>query len=338
MSEKQLVGRVDRILVVNVARIGDTILAVPVLKALRARYPQAEIVCLAHPKRLEVLQGLSCIDRCAPISKRSAPFMAWFGQQYDLALVFGHERALLRYALRASRQVVALPSGDPRLDSRLLVKIQDQGTLHAVHDRLRWLSAIGIPASSLRLDYCVAESERRVALDWIAKHCSTHRPLIGFQIASFPTKAYRNWPTGHFKALGQQIFDHYPDAQILVFGDKTDAEAGGALARALGPRCHCVAGQFSLRGTLALMQNLDLYVGVDTGPTHLAGALGLPMVAMYHCLHQGRYLAPLDHPAYLGVVEHPATGDACSVERTMVEISVDDVWKHVSRALQAVAT
>jgi heptosyltransferase-3 len=334
MSEKRPAGPVDRILVINVARIGDTILAVPVLRALRAAWPAAEIVCLAHPKRVEVLQGLTCIDRCGPVSKRSAPFMGWLGRRYDLVLVLGRERALLRYALRASRQVVALPSGDPALDRRLFAAIRDQGVLHAIHDRLRWLAAIGVPPASLRLDYRVSAGERAAARAWIAAHCGDHRPRVGFQIASFPTKAYRNWPAENFRELGRRILDRHPGAQILVFGDTADAEAGRHLADALGPRCHCVAGQFPLRGTLALMESLDLYVGVDTGPTHLAGALGIPMVAMYHCLHPGRYLAPLEHPNYLGVVEHPVDLANASTACTMDEISVDAVWVHVERALE----
>ena len=106
MKTPDLYRPTARILVINVARIGDTILAVPVLRALRAPIPRAEIVCLAHPKRVEVLEGLPQIDRCAAISKRSAPFMGWLGKAYDLALVFGHEPALLAYALRAARHVL----------------------------------------------------------------------------------------------------------------------------------------------------------------------------------------------------------------------------------------
>ena len=106
-----------------------------------------------------------------------------------------------------------------------------------------------------------------------------------------------------------------------------------ALAKALGSRCHSLAGKLSLRRTLALMAKLDLYVGVDTGPTHLAGALGIPMVAMYHCLHPGRYLAPLEHPRYLGVVEHPVDLDRASTSCMMDAIVVDTVWEHVERAL-----
>ncbi len=333
IKKQSLSGPIDRILIINVARIGDTILIVPILRALRAAYPKAEIVCLAHPKRVEVLQGLPQIDRCAAISKNSAFFKGRFGRDYDLALVFGREQALLSYALRAARQVVALRSGKPALDERLFAMVEDSGIRHAVNDRLRWLEALGIPPCSLRLDYCVTTAERQAAKEWIAVHCDDRRPLIGFQIASFPTKAYRNWPQENFRQLGVRLIARFLEAQILIFGDHPDAAAGEELAQALGERCHCVAGKFSLRQTLALMENLDLYVGVDTGPTHLAGALGLPMVAMYHCLHPGHFLAPLEHPVYLGVVEHPVALTEASADCTMDAITVDAVWEHTEQAL-----
>lgn len=332
-SSLSLPGPIDRILVINVARIGDTILAVPVLRALREAFPKAEIVCLAHPKRADILSGLPQIDRCGAISKRSAPFCGWLGKGYDLALVFGRERALLKYALRAARHVVALPTGEAGLDRRLFATVPDRGVLHAVHDRLRWLDVLGMAHASLRLDYSVSPQEKAEAAAWIAARAAGRTPLVGFQVASFPTKAYRNWPVANFEALGAKILERFPNAVLLVFGDGADAGTAGRLAAALGPRVHNLAGTMALRRTLALMQRLDLYVGVDTGPTHLAGALGIPMVAMYHCLHPGRYLAPLEHPAYLGVVEQPVADGQCSTACTMDAVTVDMVWQHVEAAL-----
>ena len=80
------------------------------------------------------------------------------------------------------------------------------------------------------------------------------------------------------------------------------------------------------------MQKLDLYIGVDTGPTHLAGALGVPMIGLYHCLHRGKWLAPREHPN-LVVLEHPASDTECSAQRSMSEIGVDQVVPHALQLL-----
>jgi heptosyltransferase-3 len=72
------------------------------------------------------------------------------------------------------------------------------------------------------------------------------------------------------------------------------------------------------------MAGLDLYIGVDTGPTHIAGALGIPMVALYHCAYPGRNLAPLQHPA-CAAIEHPLTGTSVDIAASMADIPVDAV-------------
>ena len=239
----------QRILVINVARIGDTLLMAPVLRALRDSFPQAWIECLVHPKRIDAVAHLPSIDHWGGISKRSAPWRGFFTRPFDLALVFGREISLVEYALRVANHVVALPTGKASLDKRLHVKITDQGPLHAVHDRLRWLSAIAIPASKMRLEFGLTHSEQQQAAAWCSRHVAGARPLVGFQIASFPTKAYRNWPKEKFAELGKRIFSAYSGARILVFGDKGDKVRADSLVKMLGGGSISVAGAFTLRQT-----------------------------------------------------------------------------------------
>ena len=103
-----------------------------------------------------------------------------------------------------------------------------------------------------------------------------------FQVASFTTKSYRDWPIERFIELGRRLLAHNPNTWIIVFGDTESRAPAQALAEALGRNVVSAAGALDLRETAALIAQLHLYIGVDTGPTHLAGALGVPMVALYH--------------------------------------------------------
>jgi heptosyltransferase III len=98
------------------------------------------------------------------------------------------------------------------------------------------------------------------------------------------------------------------------------------------------AGTLTLRETVAVMKEIDLYIGVDTGPTHLYGALKKPMVAMYHSTLPSALYAPLQHPA-LYVVDHPMAGSvpvgAGGDAGAMADIGVDVVWARVADALLA---
>lgn len=330
-------GAVQDILVVQVSRIGDTLLATPVLRTLAQAFPKASLTCLAHPNRVEILQGLTFIHHLGRITKNLAPLRGWLpGRRYDLALVFGFDRPLIAYALRAAQRVLAFRQGNPALDARLWHAVDEPAfqSRHAVDFQLALTDAIGLPPAGKYLSYVVTTAERGWAGARLAPlREQGARPLIGMQIASFPTKAYRDWPVSHFIALCRRIRAEQPHAHFLIFGGSLERERTRALHDAL-PECSThYAGSLTLRQTAALMNEVDLYVGVDTGPTHIMGALHRPMVAMYHGYSPSRLLAPLEHPC-LWTVDHPRAGQGNSPDDTpMSEIPVDTVLAKVREAL-----
>jgi len=103
-----------------------------------------------------------------------------------------------------------------------------------------------------------------------------------------------------------------------VLGDREAKTGGEALSERIPGKVRVAAGTLSLRESAAIITELDLYIGVDTGPTHIAGALEVPMIGIYHHAYPGRYLAPLDRPS-CRVLEQPAVGEL-SVDRVMSEV------------------
>ncbi|OHC61901.1 MAG: hypothetical protein A3H93_06910 [Rhodocyclales bacterium RIFCSPLOWO2_02_FULL_63_24] len=328
------------ILYINVSRIGDTLLVTPAVRAVAARWPLARIHLLAHPKRVEVLRHLPFVHRSASIEKQRARFMGWLpGKPYDLAFVCNFDAPLVQYALRVARRVVAFRQSDEALNAKLYRAVEHPAlqTTHAVDIQLMLPAAVGAMPAGKALSYCVTANEERWAAGFLAgQDADGKHPLIGLQVASFPTKAYRDWPPGHFSELCRRIRDALPDVHFLIFGGELEKQRTAALAAQLGGAATLCAGKLSLRETAALMNRVDLYVGVDTGPTHLMGALHRPMVALYHGYSPSRVLAPLDHPC-LYAIDHPLA-DRCTPEAEMAEISVDQVWAAVQQALTKRAT
>jgi heptosyltransferase-3 len=328
---------VHEILVVHVSRIGDTLLATPALRALAAAYPKARLTCLAHPKRAEILQGLPFIHRLGHITKKSAPLRGWMpGRRYDLALVWGFDRPLVEYALRVAGRVAAFRQEDAKLDGRLWRAVPEPAfhTRNAVDYLLSLPEALGIPAAGRHLSYVVAAGEHA----WAAQELAPLRargvsPLLGLQIASFPTKGFRDWPVERFIELCRRIRGDHPAAHFLIFGVPLERERTQALHAALSDCSTHYAGRLTLRQTGALMNELTLYVGVDTGPTHIMGALHRPMVAMYHGSSPSHFLAPLEHPC-LWTVDHPRAGEGYDPDAyPMADIPVDTVLAKVREAL-----
>lgn len=328
---------VRSILVINVARIGDTLLVTPALRALAAKWPGAAITFLGHPKRVEVVRHLPFLAATGPISKHRARWSGWFSRRrWDLALVYGFDRALVSYALRTARDVVAFRQGAPALDARLLRCVEPPPfqSDHAVPMRLSLTRALGVPDAGLRLSYTVTPEERAAARALLSqKGLRDARPLIGLQVRAFPTKAWRDWPIEHFAALCGRIAERWPGAHFLLFGGGEDRSRTLELTDRLPGRATSLAGALSLRESAAVMNELHLFVGLDSGPTHIAGALDMPLIGLYHCLTPSRLLEPLERPA-VHVVDHPLAR-GCSPETPMGDIPVDAVWRKVLEALPA---
>jgi heptosyltransferase-3 len=308
------------LLVVIVARIGDTLLVTPMLRALKEASPRGTLTVLAHPKRVEVLKHLPFIDRLGTIKPKSAWLRGRLGgKRFAIAFVFGHDSSLVRYGQRLSARVVAFGDGAPATDAaRCILVSRPRTPIHAVRERLMLAEAAGITARNLRLTYVVTDAERQWAVHWLAKAFPAAGPVVGLQMVSFPTKAHRNWPAQSFGALAERILARHPAASFVVLGDREARTGAAELSRRAPGKVRVVAGELSLRESAALIAELDLYVGVDTGPTHIAGALEVPMIGIYHHAYPGRYLAPLNR-ARCRVLEQPAVG----------ELSVDEVMSEV---------
>jgi heptosyltransferase-3 len=329
-----LAGERAEVLAIQVARIGDTLFATPAIRAVAGAFPQSRITALGHPKRAEVFERLPFIHQWGGITKGSALWRGRLpGRAFDLAFVFGFDEPLVAYALRVARRVVAFEQKSAALNRRLFAAVPRppfQGE-HAVRQLLRLPQAVGIPPAGLRLAFHVGEEERATARRRLEQAgCADGRPLIGLQVASFPTKAYRDWPIGHFAELCERISARWPQARFLIFGGAQEKERTAWLKERLGARAALFAGCLSLRETGALMALTDLYVGVDTGPTHIMSAFDIPLVGLYHCISPSSLTGPLEHPcAYL--VDHPAGHG--SETAPMADIAVDTVFARVEQAL-----
>lgn len=334
-----MIARDARVLAIVVARIGDTVLATPVLRALRAAAPAGSLDVIAHPKRLAVLEHLPFVDRLVPASRarlllerlRGAP-------RYDLAVVFGRDRPLFDHAFAVAARVVGFRQGDAALDARLAPAVERPAALeHAVIERLRLARAVGADSDDLRLAYRVLPAELDAAHALVAGRFPRRpRPLLAVVPKSFPTKAYRDWPRERFAALFERLFAARRDAGVLLLGDDGSREVADALVARFPGRVTSVAGRLGLRESAATIAASDAYLGVDTGPTHIAGALDVAMVALYHCHHRGRHLAPLQR-AQLAVVEHPCPDERASDTVPMAEIDSETVWARLAPLLPAEA-
>jgi ADP-heptose:LPS heptosyltransferase len=275
-----------RIIVYRAGALGDTLLIFPVLNALRRQWPGAHItlICRADVHTLALANGLA--DRA--VSHELAAWMCLFDDGVvlsDLAyeILVGAELALVwapdaggktASRLRAAGvQTALIAEPSPHAGSRRHVALQ-------LLDALRPLG-VALPNNGAALPGLLpplgCPKEAQDEADGIWKHM--HGELAGRPaIAIHPGSggARKRWPPGHFAALIRVL--RGDSAPILIAGPQ-DAEIVAQVVTEAGATP--IVRDLSVAGLAAFLSRCTLYVGNDSGVTHLAGLLGVPTVALF---------------------------------------------------------
>ena len=326
-----------KILIVNVTRIGDTLFCVPSIRAIAQHYPGSEVTVLAHPNRYEILENLPYVKHVGGITKKSAWYRGWFAKQYDLAFVYGFDEALVKYAARVSGKVVAYRQTSPTVNQRIQLLVEPPAfkSAHVVKQMLELPKVVGIETSNLRIDISLLPAEQTWAKQQLQNRgIKDSDTLIGFQTTSFHTRPYRDWPIENFETLAGRLKAWNTNCRFILFGGRDGLERNQQLEQNLGKDCISFANQLSLRQTAAIMSQLQAYVGVDTGPTHIMSAFDIPLVGLYHALSKTHHTGPLQHPRDY-CINHPADEAGADDSIPMAQITVDQVYAQVITALKA---
>ena len=306
-----------RILVVKAAGLGDLLLALPAIRALRQTYPQARIDLLCAPPGAALVRESPLIDHVWTVDKTRfdsphASFGALLGAprqalalgglalrlrqaRYDAVLLLHHltlpfGRVKYRLLLAAARPVLAagLDNGHGAF---LDLRVPDAG-FGARHEAAYCLDvarAVGARLPDAPDAPDAPPAPRLADLGWddieIARAGAppTHaEPLVALHVGSGTYSVARRWPLNRFVALAHALHGELGARIVLIGGDDERALVAEA-AQALGapPWVAVSAPGATLRETAAHLSRCDLFVGNDAFPMHLAAAAGTPVLAIF---------------------------------------------------------
>ncbi len=318
------------------ARIGDTLLITPAITSLKKAFPDSVITVIAHKKRISILENNHDIDKLSGRGRINYLFGSLYNRKsYDIAFIYGEDGLLIKYARACGKITVGFEQKDQDMNRLLDICVKKPGMpLHAVDERLLLAKAIGLQGVERKLTYVISEAEKKWADSFIVNNgLNKAKVRIGFQTAGFPTKAYRDWPAGNFASLGQYILKEM-DAKILLFGEGKDFKKALSIKSDLGENAFVIAGRTSLRQSAALISRCSAFVTTDTGPMHIAYALDVPTVAMFHCMHPGKYLGPTHNEHLHRVLQMaPPGGEKCGRNLTLEGIGSKTVWDSLKEIL-----
>ena len=345
-----------RILLVRLSTIGDIVHALPALASLRRRLPEAEIEWVAEKRSAEILRGNPLLDKLIEIDTRSmkggkrieeilldisAQTKALRERQFDLAIDlqglvksafvarasrvkrrFGFERQALREpsARFFYTDTVAIPAGEH------VIRRNQRLALAAVGEELDEAEPLEFPIATGPDD--VAEAQRILAL-------TNGRIALLNPAGGWVTKL---WKAENFGQLADRIWAEMGLTAVVVTAPNESALAERVRAASRSGRT--VFAEPSLKGFYELARVAEVYVGGDTGPTHIAMAAGAPIVGIFGPTEWWRNgsLNPEDI-----CVERTDIGCRINCHRRTcdnwicLEIDVDTVFEAVRRRINAAA-
>ena len=327
-----------KILLIHVSgRVGDSLLATPALFNIQKNFLNADIDLLVHRNRLDLFANIPNINLWGAISEKRAWYKGWLSyKKYDYVIVFNYDNPLkniIKFALRVGKLVIASDVDDDKINCKLHASIPRLKNQHHIDIYNHFLSLFNFKKKYTRIKLYLGSEERAFASALLSQHKLTKSKfLIGYQMISFPTRSYRDWPVNNFLLLAKKILGKKPNAFFLIFGSTEDQNKIIQFSKHMPIDSYLDLTGLSLRKTAAVMSLIDLYIGVDTGPTHMMSAFDVPMVAMYHGKFPSKYYAPMGHPNCVAI-DHPKK-DKCTDKDTMADISVDHVFLKLKRFLQ----
>lgn len=272
-------------LVVVTRRIGDVLLATPLIRSLKLAWPQTAVDALVFRGTGGVLAANPDLRRILTVPERPGRiwhlgFLLRLARRYDIALSLQAGDRPSLYAFVAGRRSIGLqPAAGKGGLKRLLLDrwvAFDNVNTHTVCMHLALADAIGIPRCGEVVAAWSAEEERKVDA---LLGAGGSRPLA--VLHTYPKFRYKMWRPEAWVEVTRWMDARGFRLALTGSGDADELAYVGALANAMPEGVVNAAGKLSLGSAACLVSRARIFVGPDTAMTHVAAALGVPTVALY---------------------------------------------------------
>lgn len=278
-----------RILILKPSSLGDVVQALPVLRLVKSHLPASEIYWWIDSNLSPLLENDPDLAGLFPFERRrwSSPLrwdelFASIRQMRRLKFDWVIDlQSLLRSGIFAWLANGGLTVGleDRREGAAAFYDIavpRPSFHTHAVDWYLSVLPVVGVP---VHWNFTWLPPHERVAAGLRAKWKLAAVTRIAVQPGA--RWANKRWPTGHFTELVQRLSAEDGDLEFVILGGKDDMESGKTIAACAPQRCRDLTGRTSLPEMIEWIRASQLMITNDTGPMHVAAALGKPVVALF---------------------------------------------------------
>jgi heptosyltransferase II len=334
---------IKRVVVRGTNWVGDSVMTVPALRALRRVLPEAHITLAIRPgargifSEADFIDDVLVYDRKGPLSV-FPQIREWKRRKFDLAVLFQNafEAALipflagvplrLGYATESRHALLTHPLALPDWRASRHEVFYYLYVITALEQMLFGTSSIceADPDASIQ----ISETRKAEATDLLHAHGVRDGGLVVAICPGSINSRAKRWPAEAYAALADRLID--ANRQVLLIGSKDEADVSQDVTSRMRNRPIVLTGKTSLDQITAVLSAVDLIVTNDTGPAHIGAALGRPTIVIFGPTN------PLTTRPFSPVAEimrHPPDCAPCMLRdcpidhRCMTAITVDEVFE-----------
>lgn len=283
-----------KILVIRTDRIGDVVLTTPALRALRRCFPEARISLLVTPATLDLVRGHPDVDEVL-VDDRSGRHAGVPGfwrllrdirrARFDVVINFHPKKRtnLLSFFSGIPRRIGYANDKFGCLLTDRVPDIRPHGQKHEARYCLELLESLGVSPDQELLPRIVLQQEAQQQIGPLLESFevkSGSEKIIALHLgASCPSK---RWPVRYFADVVRGIAQRVP-AVFCIVGTPDQRDLATALRTELGSSAvvHDMLGRTSVALMCSLINRCDLLISNDSGPVHVAAALGVPVISIF---------------------------------------------------------
>ena len=260
-------GKIKKVLIFRFGAIGDVVHTSVLFRALKKFNPEVSIHYLTFKTPALLLENDPDVDKVWVADGKSYKYLAGLAKQLkeegiDLCIN-------LQPSIR-TKVFSFLTGAKYRLTYKKTFK------LHAVENFWRTAKPL---FKDLTLDNSLKVYLDEKTVKKVSGLIGKSKPVIGFNMGTNPTREGRKWPPEYWKELAERLVNDY-NCQIVLSGSQEDVESADELL-GISPNIKSFCGKLDIAESSALLSLCDLVLSGDTGPLHIATAVGTPVIGLY---------------------------------------------------------
>jgi heptosyltransferase-2 len=327
--------QVAKILIRGPNWVGDAVLAIPALKALRRYFSHTEITLLVRPWVAGLFRSAAFIDRLW-VEQKPSGLADWKritrnirAGGFDLALLLPNsfESALMMFLARVPQRIGYATDGRGWMLTRAVSP--SRAPIHQVRYYLELVEALSCRQDAPAIEIQATEDARTGARKLLS---AEGVPAGGPFLVLNPGAAYgsaKRWPADRF-AQAADVLAHELNVHVVVVGSEAERGVAEEIRVLMKAPAAILSGKTSLDTLIGVLAESSLMITNDSGPMHIAAALGVPIVAVFGSTDE-RVTGP--YGPRTRIVKHPVECSPCLLRecpidhRCMNRITVDDVCR-----------